>query len=135
MGTWDASSFGNDTSVDWSYGLEKANGLAYIEEALDRVLLTTDSSVDAEAGEQAIAAAEVLARLRGRFGVEDSYSETTDEWVRANPQVVPPELVAKAMIVLDRVTRAPSELYELWEESGDLEGWTQEVDGLRKRLS
>jgi hypothetical protein len=134
MGTWDAGSFGNDSAVDWTYGLEKQTGLTYIEAALDRVL-SSGENVEAEAGEHAIAAAEVLARLKGKSGLKDAYSETADTWVRSNQQAVPSALLLKAAQALHRVTARQSELYELWEESGDIETWIGIVNDLRLRLS
>src|SRR5437867_494799 len=79
MGTWDEGSFGNDTACDWSYGLEKVNDLRYVETTLDKVLAYgAGEMVPADAAECAVAAAEVIARLKGRWGEEDSYTETTD---------------------------------------------------------
>src|SRR5438034_10970307 len=79
MGTWDEGSFGNDTACDWSYGLEKVSDLRYVETTLDKVLAYgAREMVPADAAECAVAAAEVIARLKGRWGEEDSYTETTD---------------------------------------------------------
>src|SRR5437773_1554045 len=91
MGTWDEGSFGNDTACDWSYGLEKVNDLRYVETTLDKVLAYgAGEMVTADAAECAVAAAEVIARLKGRWGEEDSYPETTDAWVRSHPVRPPP---------------------------------------------
>jgi len=91
MGTWDEGSFGNDTACDWSYGLEKVNDLRYVETTLDKVLAYgAGEMVPADAAECAVAAAEVIARLKGRWGEEDSYTETTDAWVRSHPVSPPP---------------------------------------------
>src|SRR5256886_5455601 len=93
MGTWDEGSFGNDTACDWSYGLEKVNDLRYVETTLDKVLAYgAGEMVPADAAECAVAAAEVIARLKGRWGEEDSYTETTDAWVRSHPVSPPPAL-------------------------------------------
>jgi hypothetical protein len=131
MGTWGAGSFENDVAVDWTYGLEKSDGLSYVESTLDKAFI---DPVDADAGVHVIAAAEVLARLLGNFGTEDGYTQTVDAWVRAHSQSVSPIMVAKAHHALDRVANAKSELHELWDESGDLDGWLEEVAGLRRRL-
>jgi hypothetical protein len=135
MGTWDAGSFGNDTAVDWSYGLERAADLRYVEAAFDRVVAEGGNPVTAEAAEQAVAAAEVIARLQGRFGTTSPYTQATDTWVRAHAQSVPSALAAKAKAALERIIRPPSELRDLWVEAGDVENWVGEIDELRRRVT
>lgn len=136
MGTWDVGSFGNDTAVDWTYGLEQTDDLSYIEAAFDAVLtIEASREVPAEAAEHAVAAAEVVARLRGHWGEEDPYSETADTWVRSHPMVPPLGLVTKAVQALDRITTAPSELLELWNEASEAGGWRDAVAELRGRVA
>lgn len=136
MGSWDVGSFGNDTAVDWTYGLEKADDLSYVEAAFDRVLaLGPRDDIPADAGECAVAAAEVVARLKGNWGAEDSYSETVDTWVHNHPLRPPNALVENAVRALDRIVVAPSELLELWSEAEDPGGWTEAVAELRQRVA
>jgi hypothetical protein len=135
MGAWDVDSFGNDTACDWSYGLEEAKDLGYVEQTLDAVLRYGNKSVPADEAECAVAAAEVIARLKGNWGIENSYSETTDIWVRSHRQTPPPALVAKAVQVLDRIIVEPSELLELWTEGADDGSWTDSVADLRRRVA
>ncbi len=134
MGAWDADSFGNDTACDWSYGLEEAKDLSYVEKTLDAVLRFGKKSVPADEAECAVAAAEVIARLKGNWGIENSYSETTDNWVRSHQQMPAPELVAKAVAALERIVVEPSELLELWEEGED-GGWLDSVSELKARVA
>lgn len=135
MGTWDVGSFGNDTACDWSYGLEEVDDLSYVEATLDKVLqVGTHAEVPADTAECAVAAAEVVARLKGNRGVEDSYSETTDNWVRSHSIVPPPALVSKAIAALERIVVAPSELLELWNEPGDADVWIDAVAELKGRV-
>lgn len=136
MGTWDLGSFGNDTAADWAIGLEEAGDVSYVQTALDRVAsLGARTPIPSEAAEEAIAAAEVIARLRGRWGEEDAYSAPVDDWVRANPITAPRNLVDKAVAALDRIVARPSELLELWDESGEAEPWVESVRELRGRLT
>jgi len=80
MGAWDVDSFGNDTACDWSYGLEDVKDLSYVERTLDAVLTCgPDDEVPSDDAACAVAAAEVIARLKGNWGIENSYSETTDK--------------------------------------------------------
>lgn len=135
MGSWDVGSFDNDTAVDWSYGLEDVNDLSYVEATLDRVLThASQEDLPAEAAECAIAAAEVIARLRQMGGEESAYTETVDTWVRAHPIAPPQKLVTKAIAALDRVMAPPSELRDLWDES-DLDAWLDAVAELKSRLA
>jgi hypothetical protein len=136
MGAWDVDSFANDTACDWSYGLEEAKDLGYVENTLDAVLRFGKKSVAADEAECAVAAAEVIARLKGNWGIENSYSETTDNWVRSHPQTPPPALVAKAVATLERIVVEPSELLDLWTEGGgDSDGWVDTVAELKGRVA
>src|SRR5204863_164572 len=83
------------------------------------------------AAECAVAAAEVIARLKGRWGEEDSYTETTDAWVRSHPVSPPPALVAKTVAALERIVLPPSELLELWEEAEEGGSWVEAVAELK----
>lgn len=134
MGAWGVGSFDNDTAVDWTYGLESARDLLYVEAALDAVLQAGDAELDADAGTCAIAAAEVVARLLGNFGEENSYTETADKWVRAHPLKPSAELRQKAREALERVRTPPSELLELWEEGGAGDDWTDAVADVESRI-
>jgi hypothetical protein len=129
MGAWDATSFGNDTANDWAYDLEECDDLSYIEATLQKVLDTGD---DSDAAVQGIAAAEVLAWLRGRPTPVNAYTEKIAAWVAAHPIQPPPAILHKALSALDRIHRQPSELPELWEGNPD---WTASVADLRKRLT
>ena len=135
MGAWDVDSFGNDTACDWSYGLEEVRDLGYVEKTLDAVLRCGKKSVPADEAECAVAAAEVIARLKGHWGIENSYSETTDAWVRSHPQTPSAALVAKAVKVLERIVAEPSELLELWEEGEGDSGWADSIADLKARVA
>jgi hypothetical protein len=134
MGAWSKDSFGNDTACDWAYGLENTSDLSLVRETLQKVV-DSDEYLEAPDAEEAIAAAEVIARLKGNFGQRDSYSETTDSWVAAHPQRLPQDLVNLADQALDRILRPPSELLELWRESDEFEAWQGSVLDLRNRAS
>lgn len=135
MGTWDVGSFDNDTAVDWSYGLENVSDLSYVEAAFDRLLTFGPiDEVPADAAECAVAAAEVIARLKGNWGQESSYSETVDKWVRGHAITPPSALVAKATHALERLVVNPSELVELWSDAEETGGWTDAVAELKQRV-
>jgi hypothetical protein len=132
MGAWDATSFGNDTANDWAYGLEETSDLSYIEATLQKILDAGDDYIEAPDAEEAIAAAEVLAWLRGKPTPVDAYTEKIAEWVAAHPIQPPTAIIQKALSALDRVQQQPSELPELWENDPD---WTASISDLCNRLT
>lgn len=132
MGAWDASPFGNDTACDWAYGLEDCDDLSYIEETLQTVLDTGDAYLDAQQGDEAIAAAEILAALRGKPSSPTAYTEDITAWISAQPLKPSAELIKKALAALDRIQSEPSELIELWEGNAE---WIASLASLRARLT
>lgn len=134
MGAWSAHTFGNDTACDWAYGLEEVEDLSLVRQAFDAVLNTGDEYLDADIACEGLAACEVIARLRGKWGVRDPYTETVDQWVEAHGTLRYESLLPTAVWVIDRVIGPHSELRDLWEEAGEGE-WLAAVDDLRERVS
>lgn len=135
MGSWDVGSFDNDTAADWALGLD-AGGIAYIEDALEQALVVNpDASLGAEEGECALAAAEVVARWRGKAGTTSAYSAPADAWVEAQTESPSADLVARARAAVERIAGEHSELAELWGESGEDGAWHDELIQLRERLT
>ncbi len=134
MGAWDHTTFGNDDACDWGGDLRACEDLSFVEETLDRVIDAGDEYLEAPESCEAIAAAEVVARLQGRSGVRDSYTASVDEWVAAHQLAVPPALAQKAHAALDRILAPPSELLELWEESDDFQLWKDTITDLKSRI-
>lgn len=121
--------FGNDSACDWIYELED-EGAEHIERTLDRVI-DERGYLEGPEGDCGLAAAETVARILGRPGQADAYTESLDAWIAANRPAADDALVAKARAAVERVAGADSELVELW--SGQPE-WLASVDGLRQRL-
>lgn len=134
MGTWSYESFGNDTACDWSYRLLKTTDLSVVEAALDAVLSDTSGYLDSEIATEAIAAIEVLAKLRGRGTQTDVFTEEVDVWVSANPIEPGVALLEKAVVALDRILAEDSELLELWQDSGEMEAWRMNLGQLRSAV-
>lgn len=134
MGAWSHESFGNDDACDFTYELEEAEDLSPVEAALDVVLESEDGEVDAGDACQAIAAAEVIARLQGRWGLRDTYSEDLDAWVEKVKLVPSAALVDRALRALDMIVAENSELAELWDESEDGDAWRAAVQDLKDRV-
>jgi hypothetical protein len=134
MGTWGTDAFGNDTACDWGYLLEDTNDLSLVERSIDRVLATGSDYLEVPDAEEALAAAEVIARLQGNWGIRNAYTETVDSWVELNPLTPSTELVQKAHEAIDRILNPPSELLELWEESEMADEWKRSVFELKARV-
>jgi hypothetical protein len=133
MGAWGADTFDNDTACDWSYALDEVDGLSLVRETLARVLAIGEEYLDSDDACEGLAACEVVARLKGNWGIRNPYTETIDKWVETHGTIPPGDLVQSAVAVIDRVLTAPSELLELWEE-GDPTEWRNAVDNLRSRV-
>lgn len=134
MGSWDVDSFGNDAACDWTYELEETEDLSLVEDTLQRAVDAGSDELEIQEAEEAVAAAEVVARLKGNFGYHNAYTETVDKWVEAHPGPPSEELVTLAVQALDRVVSPPSELRDVWEEADDLDEWKASVDDLKRRV-
>jgi hypothetical protein len=130
MGAWSEHTFGNDAACDWVGDFNDSPGLQIVENAIDAILEETDY-VDSYEACECLAACEVIARLSGRWGLRDPYSEDIDRWVEANPVKVPEELTKKALKAIDKIMGEDSELPEEWE--GD-EDWLKAMDDLISRV-
>jgi len=133
MGTWDTDSFQNDAASDWAFEQESAADLGHVSKTLLVVVKTGDDYLEVDEGQEALAAAEVVARLKGNWGQRDPYSEPVDKWIQNHPQTPSDDLVDLALKAIDRVNSEPSELLELWGESGS-DDWKQCVSSLRERV-
>jgi hypothetical protein len=134
MGAWGTGIFDNDTACDWAYDLKETSDLSLIESALDKVLKVGAEYLDASDAEKALAAAEAVARLKGSWGIRDSYTEKMDKWVETTRLTPPQALVEKALRGIERVLSGPSELLELWGEVEGFIAWEESVKDLSRRL-
>lgn len=135
MGAWGYGVFDNDTACDWTYELESCRDLSVVDGALEKILSRGPELVDSSDAKEALAAAEVIARLRGHWGVSNSYTETADTWVKRMSRLGPAEeLAKKAVLAIDRILAEPSEILEAWSDSRLLEKWRDGILELRARL-
>jgi len=134
MGAWGVLAFDNDQACDWAAGLKKVNDLSLVMRAFAGVGASDDDEyLDADKATKALAACEVLARLKGNPGYKNPYTQDVDAWVAAHPMEVVPGIIVRADAVIDRVLGDQSELRQLWDE-GDAAEWRQAVEDLRRRL-
>lgn len=134
MGAWDTDAFGNDTACDWAYSLEDTGDLVLVESTIDKVLATGSDYLEAPEAEEALAAAEVIARLKGNWGIRTVYTEPVDSWVERTQLKPSSDLARKAHAAIDRILNSPSELLELWEDSEEADAWKQSVSELKSRI-
>jgi hypothetical protein len=134
MGVWGHEPFANDAAADWAHDLTAYDDLALVEGTLDAALSDADEYVDLDLGCEALAACEVVARLRGNWGRRDAYSEPADRWVEEHPLTVPSRVLRRAIKTLDRLLGDASELRELWDEGTAGDDWRAVVLDLRRRV-
>lgn len=134
MGAWAEDTFGNDTACDWIGSFLDNPGLNAVRSSIQAVLETEDDYLDSDEACDCLAACEVIARLQGKWGVRNSYSENLDQWIELNPTNIPDDLKSAADSAIERILGANSELAELWDEGGRNETWHNSIDDLRERI-
>ena len=133
MGTWGIGVFENDAAADFADDVAKG-GLASIEKVFDHVLAVGGGYLEASDAAEALAAADIVARLGGSHGVQDAYTASVDGWIARQQSLPPPALVDKARRCVSRMLNEPSEMLELWAEAGELEAWKRSVEAVSARL-
>ena len=84
MGAWGHLPFDNDTTNDWAYDLEEVDDLSLVEAAFAELEEVGTEYLDQDLACNALGACEVLARLLGRPGYINAYTEKVDAWVAAH---------------------------------------------------
>ena len=128
-------SFDNDAGRSWHSVLSATDLGAWagtIRLALDA---GKTGSIPALEAQRAIAAAEVMARMRGNWGGQTGSSAPTDAWVREHQCSVPDRYAAMAVEFVDRVSSPPSDLLDLWISRCEVDEWRATLAELRERLS
>jgi len=135
MSIWGAQPFDNDGAVNWAFSLVRGSDLSLVEQALARIEATGSDPVPEPAGAEAIAACDVLARLKGAPGEWNEYSDVIANWVAARrPRELRPELIARGRAAILRIQEGPSKLRDLWDQNG-AEAWRTALADLDRRLA
>ena len=133
MGAWGVGTFENDSAADW---------LAHIPAALPQTLGLTfrpvvaiepDLYLEEPEASEALAAAEVVAAMRGHPGEAVANRPEVGEWAQEHASWLQPDLERDALVAVDRI-RSSSELHDLWSETEEYESWLAVLDDLRDRL-
>lgn len=130
MGAWGTGPFDNDGAGDFCWSVTDGGGLAALEDAFDHVLEADGEDLDAPAAEEAVAAAAIVARLKDGAPLNNEL----EAWIAKDRPVASGNLIVKARAALQRVTTAPSELLDLWQESDDFPDFQAGVESLLRRL-
>lgn len=136
MGVWGASSFENDSALDWVTEISnvgdivaKFNALAELDEATPP---DQEVSIGVELASEIIAAAEVVALLMSQIAPdtpEDLRNKLTEF---GKPDTA---LIEQAKMSVSEVL-GDSELLDLWSENAsDRESWNLAITGLIERLN
>jgi len=135
MGRWGFGIFENDTACDFKYLVVDGGGLVPIEQALDRVVSAGDRYLEVSEADEALAAADISARMLSSFGKQDAYTEDIDAWVKDSPAKVSPTLVEKALQAIQRILAEHLKIMaENDEDTEDFADWKREVNALTERL-
>ncbi len=132
-GAWDVGSFDNDDALDWVWELSESDDLSIIEDSLQAAVESTDY-LEAPTGSIAVAAAEVVAALRGKPG--SKLPPEVSEWTNAHKLAISDALLRIARTAVAQVRNAESsELAQLWSDSDEMASlWHAELDDLLERL-
>ena len=132
-GAWDTGPFANDDALDWVWELSESNDLSVIETTLEAAA-NSSGYLEAPTASMAIAAAEVVAALRGNPRPE--LPDEVTEWVRAHSISVSDDLLMIARKAVENTKKKDSsELAQLWMDSEELmNSWLKDLDDLLKRL-
>jgi hypothetical protein len=135
MGAWDTGIFDNDAACDWAGDFEENPTIDFINSTLDEAISEADEYLDSDLACQALAAAEAVARAKGKWGQKSPYSESVDKWAERQNVQISSNLIQKCIQVIDLTLGDNSELNELWAEAGDdYDVWRSELLDLKARL-
>jgi hypothetical protein len=132
MGAWGTGVYENDAAADWANLLAK-EGLSAVETSLEPI--APEDYLEQREGARAIAAADVVARLRSGGGERSAFAEPVTGWIEANGDVEWQHLVAPARAALQRCADPEnSEIYEEWADAEQLDEWQAVLTEVRGRL-
>jgi hypothetical protein len=137
MSAWGSGSFENDDALDWVYKLKRYDNLDLIVSTLERgatndLVIYGDHYVDMETVQIGLAAAEVVAALRGH--PSGALPRAITEWIESHGLHVHSNITALAIQVVTRALQT-QELRDLWAEAIYYDEWKSVVEDLQLRLS
>ncbi|MCL4304183.1 MAG: DUF4259 domain-containing protein [Anaerolineae bacterium] len=132
MGSWGPGNFDNDDARDWLLELVHGDNLKPVQAAFLEVTNLEDRYLDGQKSDRALAAAEVVATLRGY--PNKVLPKELGVWLALHPLHASDDLVKVAMRVVVRILR-DSELREVRENMGNVPmEWYRVIGDLISRL-
>lgn len=135
MGAWGPGPLSTDSALDWVPELEEGGEAAPPAAFQAAIKAKGTYDVDTDVASGAVAAAEVVAALRGRPG--DDLPEEVSDWIATARQPPPADLVELARRSVERVS-TDRELKECWNEArnpADRDACFAAMNDLLSRLS
>ena len=132
-GSWGPGILDNDSALDFLTQVTSTNGAELVRNALDTAL-TDESPLEDEQASRALAAAELVAAMKG--DASNDLPAIYKEWAVRHSIDANSELVISAVDVVDRIGR-DSETRELMQEGGveNFQLWQASLGKLRARLT
>lgn len=135
MGTWGPQIFDNDAACDLAGGIAHTEaGSGEAEELILGALKPFDAAAEGWLVDEALAAADIVARLRGHFGQRDGYTGSIDRWVRKQRVAVTPEMVSAAQAAVANVLQHAEVFAARWTHPEVASEWLDYVRALQARL-
>lgn len=156
MGAWGVKNFENDTALDWVLELTDGEDPGFILETLEMALGEGDDGLgggedddeddsdadldpdedeylDEEICSSALAAAEIVAALRGRPASD--LPDDAKAWIEQHGKklAINQDLIDTAHDAIARIA-ADSELRDLWMDSDNADAWETVLTDLQKRV-
>src|SRR5258706_10001544 len=131
MGAWGVGCFETDDALDWVATLVESDDTEMISEAFAELLANSGDYLEAPDCCIGLAAAEVVAALSGRPGVD--LPDAVKEWVGPRLGSAAAGLRSRGREAIAAVANS-SELKELWKESDDYAAWGERLADLSRRL-
>jgi|GEM_PF-1290915 len=127
----DINNFENDYVTDWVYDLRHAQDVSIIESIFKEVLETKGRLLEEKPATLGIAAAEIVAVMKGRPTLDTPAA--VEDFISRVGKPPSKELVQDALKVIERV-KDGSALQQLWDERDDGEDWRESLSDLEDRL-
>ncbi len=131
MGAWGINTFENDDASDWLGEFCDEPNEDLLFDAFATVNDIGDDYLESPESSAALAAAEVVAALRGKLST--NLPDEAQECIKSFKLNPSDELITSAQKAVARV-QTNSELKELWDESDDSMQWQQSVADVAQRL-
>lgn len=135
MGTWGTGVFENDAALDFSSALGEIGSVSEIADFLSYFLSGSGEYIEIEDGQEAIVAADFVARLISGKAHNEPSPGDAEGWVSSNADGATADVVKDATLALERCMVDKSELLELWHESPMFAEWIGVLEDIRMRLT